>query len=221
MRRLKNTPLLALVMMLPVGAACHSDYPPEYYAGLDAGFAHHVANSRYSRPNITESPADIDIAFFSRFPRRNAQAATFADIPPASLADMTEPQTVFRLPVDMQTSCFGQHCGSGIDLAGTALMEIDLNQRRVTLHEFDLINDSHMVHLSGEITMPFTDLDDITNTRARAMLSLATPQQVITTDATAAVTILDPNLAAGLARIQFQGTTAGIIFTGTGVTRNQ
>ena len=212
----------ALLLILSGNNACHKTYP------VDQDLSLYMTESYHGFDKIKRHMAlsDIDGHFASVFPRLVAVQGTEINPPQLSTTidetiDMTEAQMLFVMPVEIHTICIGRDCGKGIDLHGFAEMVIDLDQRLVTLQEFDLTNDGRMFHLSGEMTFRFQEFGIQNNEIADAMLSLATPDRIINTDLGATFLINDADLDASQVSFQFQASSGRLFFDGSGVTNNK
>ena len=97
------------------------------------------------------------------------------EMPPEAMAM----QTVFTLPLMMEATCFGSGCASGTAFSGSGVMVVDLDQRRVTVESLDLTDATMAYHLSGLVTYDFDDFTMLVSADAEAMLSVATPDQII------------------------------------------
>ena len=148
----------ALMITLLVLTACHWDqYTKPDLTLLLAS----VENSFSATGRQREIPL-VDETFLSEFPFRSSVAALTEEVTPEMISPELPlpPQVIFTMPMQMNVNCLSSTCGDGIQLSGKAEMVVDLDQRLVTLHQFDLRDSSFMHHLSGMMQLRFDEFDN-------------------------------------------------------------
>ena len=128
-------------------------------------------------------------------------------------------RAIFTLPMQIDANCLSSTCGDGMHLSGDAVMVVDLDQRLITLHQFDLRDMNYMHHLSGMMQLQFNDFDNRENALSQSMLSLATPDRVYQFDPDATLLLHEVDLENKHAIIDFEASMAdGLFLNGSGVT---
>ncbi|MGC6484458.1 MAG: hypothetical protein ACON4P_02205 [Candidatus Puniceispirillales bacterium] len=207
---------LCLALILLAMTACHRDHD------LHTGVVNlpRVETAASLEASTTPIPVEtVDLAYLSRFPRRDSitdpmPTGLGQEMPPEAMAM----QTVFTLPLMMEATCFGAGCASGIALSGSGVMVVDLDQRRVTVESLDLTDATMAYHLSGLVMYDFDDFTMLVSADAEAMLSVATPDQIIDTDRPASMIITSHDLEAGMAAFDLQASGGDHFIVGRGFT---
>ena len=207
----------ALMMTLLVLTACHWDqYTKPDLTILLAS----VENSFSATSRQREIPL-VDETFLSEFPFRSSVAALTEEVTPEMISPELPlpPRVIFTMPLRMDVNCLSSTCGDGIQLSGNAEMIVDLDQRQVTLHQFDLRDSSYKHHLSGMMQLHFDDFGKRENALSKSTLSLATPDRVFQFDSDATLLLHEVDLENSHAIIDFEASmTDDLFLSGSGIT---
>ena len=211
----------ALMMTLLVLTACHWDqYTKPDLTLLLAS----VENSFSATGRQREIPL-VDETFLSEFPFRSSVAALTEEVTPEMISPELPlpPKVIFTMPMQMNVNCLSSTCGDGIQLSGKAEMVVDLDQRLVTLHQFDMRDSSFMHHLSGMMQLRFDEFDKRETALSESMLSFSTPDRVYQFDPDATLLLHEVDLEKKHAIIDFEASMPDNLFlSGSGVTtRNE
>ena len=208
--------LSALSIILLAIAACHSDQ----YAKQDLTLLLTSVENSFATTGPQRDMPLVDQSYLSTFPLSSSVTTLTGDVTAEVISPELPPapQTTFSMPMQMDVSCLSGTCGDGQLLSGKAMMDIDLDQRLVTLHQFDLRDRRDLLHLSGMIQLRFDDFEKRENALSEAMLSLATPEMVFQLDPDATLLLHEVDLENSHAIVDFEASMTDALFlSGSGI----
>ena len=216
MTRPETKYLPAVVMILMAMTGCHQDQ----YTKPDLTLLLTSVEGSFSTTDRREIPL-VDQTYLSTFPFRTSVTALTEEVTP-EMIKAERPlalRSIFTLHMQIDANCLSSTCGYGMHLSGDAVMVVDLDQRLITLHQFDLRDMNYMHHLSGMMQLHFNDFDNRENALSQSMLSLATPDRVYQFDPDATLLLHEVDLENKHAIIDFEASMAdGLFLSGSGVT---
>ena len=128
-------------------------------------------------------------------------------------------RAIFTLPMQIDANCLSSTCGDGMHLSGDAVMVVDLDQRLITLHQFDLRDMNYMHHLSGMMQLRLMILTTVKTHFPNPCCPSATPDRVYQFDPDATLLLHEVDLENKHAIIDFEASMAdGLFLNGSGVT---
>ena len=140
----KHLPAVAMIFMAMTG--CHQDQ----YTKPDLTLLLISVEGSFSTTDRREIPL-VDQTYLSTFPFRTSVTALTEEVTPEMIKAERPPalRSIFTLPMQIDANCLSSTCGDGMHLSGDAVMVVDLDQRLITLHQFDLRDMNYVHYLSG------------------------------------------------------------------------